>query len=315
MKMSSLLATLLVMGLLAGLVVADNRGISPVSTRLDDSEKTLVPPSTAVQANATNVEAIRARIEKHNAEQTKVQEQYQEASTKWERSREKFSSLNANESGPAVDAAKTYVSRLIDLMISHIEKLAEKVDKSTVLSEEDKKVMLSELESEIAGIEALKSDVELAETKAELRDVVKQLKDSWSRSRAVLKKHTGLLLVARFENMVNRFESFLERADKRANQLEQKGYDVSKVREAIANAEQKMAEVRAELELARNAFMEISTISGADTNFQEGHTHLVQARKMLVDEVREVKLAFRALLAPSGESGANETNETDERSD
>ncbi|MGB9635236.1 MAG: hypothetical protein ACPL0A_02040 [Candidatus Micrarchaeia archaeon] len=315
MKMSSLLVTLLVMGLLAGLVVADNRGISPVSTRLDDSEKTLVPPSTAVQANATNVEAIRARIEKHNAEQTKVQEQYQEASTKWERSREKFASSNANESGPAVDAAKTYVSRLIDLMISHIEKLAEKVDKSTVLSEEDKKVMLSELESEIAGIEALKSDVELAETKAELRDVVKQLKDSWSRSRAVLKKHTGLLLVARFENMVNRFESFLERADKRANQLEQKGYDVSKVREAIANAEQKMAEVRAELELARNAFMEISTISGADTNFQEGHTYLVQARKMLVDEVREVKLAFRALLAPSGESGANETNETDERSD
>ncbi|MGB9694070.1 MAG: hypothetical protein ACPLYF_04435, partial [Fervidobacterium sp.] len=282
----------------------------------DDSEKTLVPPSTAVQANATNVEAIRARIEKHNnAEQTKVQEQYQEASTKWERSREKFASSNANESGPAVDAAKTYVSRLIDLMISHIEKLAEKVDKSTVLSEEDKKVMLSELESEIAGIEALKSDVELAETKAELRDVVKQLKDSWSRSRAVLKKHTGLLLVARFENMVNRFESFLERADKRANQLEQKGYDVSKVREAIANAEQKMAEVRAELELARNAFMEISTISGADTNFQEGHTYLVQARKMLVDEVREVKVAFRALLAPSGESGANETNETDERSD
>lgn len=305
MKWYTLFAILLVVGLFAGVINAKAGYSDPTSTTISASDDDT--------GNATSAKKIRNRIEEIEQTRSTVQAEYQNAVSEWTAIRNKFANASMNASGPEIESAKKYVLKLIDQMILHIEKLASKIDNSTVLSDDEKEDILVELEANIVELEQLKSEVELAETKADVKEVAQKVRDTWKESRAVLKKYTGLLLIKNFGNMLNRYEAFLEKANKRVDALEQKGYEVSALRNTISTSEQSMTSVRAELELARDSFLGISDMQDADKRFQEGHTHLVQARKLLFDEIKNLKIAFKEVMTSKTTNNESESeNEGEE---
>lgn len=309
-----MLAVLLAVTMLAGTVFAE--GTAARANAAGNGNETAM---WAGAGNETSVgplseqerEEVRTRIENAEETYTRAKERYQEAVEEWRATRGAFANASLNASGIVIEKAKEYVQKVIERMISHIEVLEKRVDSSTMLSEDDKTLMLAELEQDVVELEGLKDGLETAETKAEVRDIAIKAKEKWSEARAVIKKYAGLLLISNFDNMLDRFENLLQKLGERADKLEQKGYDVSGIREAITNSEQVVAEAQAELDLARESFMAIDSMKDADKLFREGHAHIVQARVMLVDALKELKDAFKEvrLMNTTGEQPQEEATE------
>lgn len=321
MVWNKMFAALVIMGLLFGVAYAMSGDVHSAAADASGAAEVVSADTVSEHANQSEWtspkerwksvrDKIREKVQNVAQHYKNAKEEYKDARQKWINV---MNRSDMNVSSVRLERAKAFLTKSIDYMISHIQLLSDRISDQESISDEDKADILEELDNNVNYLEELKSDVESAETMSDLREISRSIKEKWMESRAAIKKYTGLLLVAKMENIVGKFEQLLDKLNDKADALEEKGYDVTEIREALDNAEQHIASARAEYELAKESFMSIHDIKDADKLFREGHRHIRKARMELVDAIHEIRSAFKNVLQQGrnqDEADHGEVNET-----
>ena len=241
-------------------------------------------------------EQYKERVAEMKETYAQVRERYNATMKNWTNSRDAFRALPPNASGSALQPSKDYLNNLIDLMVSHINVVEEHVLNNSRLSDSDKNSIIAELESDASTLQSLKSEVDAAQTKAEVRAVAVKVRDEWKQSRVTIKKYAAFIVAANLESVIDKFELQVGNLNARVEALKSKGYDTSKVKSALTDAESKIADARAKIAQAKELFLSINSEDDLNTKFKEGRDLLNDARKSAVDAVKEVRSAIRETI-------------------
>ncbi|MDO8656614.1 MAG: hypothetical protein Q7K45_05225 [Nanoarchaeota archaeon] len=194
---------------------------------------------------------------------------------------------------------RDHLVKTIELIDSSLEKLQEQVDKSKVLSEEEKqeafqkiKVLQTELELKKTELQALADDM----TNKELQIKIRELKDLWHKVQKEQRWIVTQLINSKQDNLVDIYVHYGEKAEAQILKLAEQGADVTSLKELLAKYNAKMEELKIAHTDARTAWMNAKSSPEAmdkakelQTKFREKATETKTVLRELLRQVNEMQ--------------------------
>ncbi|ODS43029.1 MAG: hypothetical protein MSIBF_07245 [Candidatus Altiarchaeales archaeon IMC4] len=249
--------------------------------------------------NATLREKDEAAIEKYNNARDsykQAKDAYKDARSDWIAARDQYrTSRNATAGAGALEKAKDFLLKADDAMIRHLEVLKARVETTRNLDESEKNDILADIDADIEWLENKKSDIENAQTRQELSDISKTIREKWGEIRAYVKKVTGEILCAKIDRVIEKLDNVSERADAKIQGLKDAGKDTANAEALLADFNSKIDLAKEKNDLAKDRFDEISDIQDADKLFTEGHGFIKEANEYLRNAHKTLKEIVREL--------------------
>ncbi len=187
-------------------------------------------------------------------------------------SKQNGKNLNASD---RVELSKTFLNAAADRIIAHLERLQDVADNNN-----DTQVS-ADIQASIDAIANIKADIDAATTIDQLKEQAQKLREAWNAVQKSISKREGLIFTHKLQNLIERIENAAEKVDERLDNLESKGFNVtrarSKVNESLSLielAKQKAIEAEAEFNLVTGA-------PGQDEHFKKGHKLIKDANELL----------------------------------
>ena len=220
------------------------------------------------------IERVRERLAKSKVTAEKARERLQEAKENYEEARERFE----EHKGKLVEmkkaargceegsddckkgklnlkvGVKNHLLKTADLILRSLERLSERVEDSKLLTDEQKENALLEIDSLEERLTAEKERVEaLAEeaTAEELRNAVKNLKETWKEVRKEQKKIIAGLTHSKMGAAVEKHTGLVNSMAARIASLEKAGADVSELQEILERFREHVTQINADYESAK----------------------------------------------------------------
>lgn len=244
---------------------------------------------TAVQARETYTLAKQKAV--------KVRAEYDDTKTKWIDAKRAYvaaaNSTNATEmKKAAVGKGQDFLQKQIDRMISHLELVRSKVEGMDVLEDEEKILILADLDVDIAGFEDIKARAENVTDADVLRNLSIEVKEAWLDSRKGVARAVGKIECAHEENLVEQVQKFTRSTENAIFQLEKRGIDTAEA-DALLNAYKNHLQLaKGELDAAKEQFAAGNT-DEARNHIRASHRYVVEAHNELKGVVSEVKERIR----------------------
>src|SRR3989338_6555129 len=87
--------------------------------------------------------------------------------------------------------AKEHLLNIADVIIENLNKIKSKAESSKDLTEEDANELIEKIDAQIQEVEDIKAKIEAAETKEEITEAAKELKDKWALLKENAEVHAG----------------------------------------------------------------------------------------------------------------------------
>ncbi|NCO11731.1 hypothetical protein CO038_02195 [Candidatus Pacearchaeota archaeon CG_4_9_14_0_2_um_filter_39_13] len=188
-----------------------------------------------------------------------------------------------------VEAAGNFMDKAIGVTISHLERMRAFVESDWALEAADKERIISEIDVEIAWLEAKQAEVEGA-TREELVEIGKTVQDRWrNQIRVNLKDYTGQILNARAQWLLEEADKAIVVAEQETERARNAGKDVTEAEALIEDAKAKRDLAEAEYNKAKNSFGQINSLQDADRLFREGYAFIKEGNRYILDAYQDLK--------------------------
>lgn len=221
----------------------------------------------------------------------KARENFQEAKVRYQERKQEFS--NASGDDKRIKAGN-FLGVSINVLGEHLNKLRSQVESNTNLDEETAQKMLSEIDDAINKLNNLKIKIENAQTKDEIKQDAKELRQIWIDLKYRLKLQSQQIVNSKLANLIEKIESLQKKLDKA-------------LQSNITVNQEKLNSFNSKLEEARSKFDQAQQlITNADKNMTEenigninklnaeSRESLKEANNILKDILAEIKLQNKA---------------------
>ncbi len=281
---------------------------SPVLTSVDGAVNTVSAASGRVadrvavlraQYQHAKITAVQAREKYTLAKQKAVQvrAEYDTTKTKWNDAKKAYAvaanSTNATEmKRAAVGKGQDFLQKQIDRMISHLELVRSKVEGMEVLEDDERILILADIDVDIAELKDIQTRAENVTDAAVLRNLSIEVKDAWIDSRKGVARAVGKMERAHEENMVGEIQNFTRRIENAMFQLEKRGIDTAEADALLTAYKNHLQLAKGELDAAREQFAAGNTDEGRN-HVRASHRYVVDAHNELKGVVREIREAIK----------------------
>lgn len=188
-----------------------------------------------------------------------------------------------------MESARNFVGKAIDATISHLTRMRSFVESDWALEESDKARIVSEIDTEIAWLEARKAEIPDA-SREELVSIGKTVQDRWKNTiRADLKAYTGEILNARAQWLLAQTDEAITVAGNEIAKAQSAGKDVSEAKALLDDAIAKRELAESKYESAKESFNGIGNLNEADKLFKEGYSFIKEGNNYILDAYQSLK--------------------------
>ena len=241
-------------------------------------------------------EARKEAFEKLKTEEKTLKGNYKERLDKLKETKERLRNCgNETQSdectkirADAVERAKEAALKAVDRLVTHLQKLKEKLQSSENIPEAEAAERIAKIDALLSEIGAIKQKISAATSKKELNTAVKELKDAVKKIKRASEAHSQGLLRAEINGVIHRTEVIEKKLDCALSGLEAKGTDTLAVDAKLAEFSSTMGTAREKLTTAKEFLA-----SEDDTKIAEGKKLIREARDlvrkahMMLEEIRK----------------------------
>lgn len=203
----------------------------------------------------------------------------------------------------AIQKLRDRALKAIDRRIRALERELQRARNMQRITEEDKNYLIGEIQSNIDELGALRSKIEQDSDLATLKADVKSIVTNFRIYVVVLPKGLALMAADRANWGSQRFDALAAKIQERIDKAKAAGKDVTEVQGLLDQFKAKIADAKAHIEQAREAFKSMLPVDpgGARSALQAGKTHLKEARadfKTAIGILKQIVAAFKEMKAP-----------------
>jgi flagellar basal body-associated protein FliL len=194
-----------------------------------------------------------------------------------------------------------------DVIERSLEKLINRVTFSKTLTDAEKEKALEELEKLEEELTEKKQHVEnLADdaSPAELRDAIKELKQTWQEIRKAQRRIIASLINSKLDNLVAKHKEYAIAIQQRITQMQEKGYDTTELEVIAQRFADHIVILEEDYAAVKDAWEQIKEHQNGMETFREAQKQLREDVKKSKAILREFMSAYRTLW--------EEVNETEE---
>ncbi len=248
----------------------------------------------------TNLTVFRERFEKAKEQFKEAKDELQEARKELKDARER------GDENATIEHSKTYLLRFADALVNHLNKIKAKVQENENIEAELEAKIVAEIDAQIEEINKIKTEIEAATTKDQVKEAAKKLREKWNKLRHLIKIHTDRVILARVEGIVNQGLVLEKRLDHILEKAEEKDIEVD-VKAEMESFSQKIATSREKYKQAQVKFSEIFDLMAkgepadsekikdlreeANQLLKEARAALKEAHDILKEIVKKIKAA------------------------
>ncbi len=186
------------------------------------------------------------------------------------------------------DEAKTFTLAGIDYAIASLESIKEKVESSNLSTKDE---IVSEMDSRIAELEACRENVESASTVDELREAVKEVRETWRDARVSIEKAIIIGALDRMEGMLERGEAIENFVEKKIDEFKNESKDTTLLENWLEKFRDDRENALSKVRDAKEKVMEISTLSEAREavkDVRDAIRNAIQYTRECMKDLREI---------------------------
>ncbi len=188
------------------------------------------------------------------------------------------------------NASKEKLATQAEIILSNLEKAGEKAEASEYLTEDEAAKAAAFLEEQKAKFEAIKAEIEAAETKEEIIAAAKKLADAWKEVKHKVNAYINFVANARMAGVVVKAEHLSAKLERVLERMAENGKDTAAVEPLVA-------EFKSELELSKEKFKAAhSLMLEARTQEADDNGAKVQEAQALLKEAKDALQNANKLL-------------------
>jgi len=173
------------------------------------------------------------------------------------------SSICENLRNEILVTGKDYVEDMVEMQINYITKIREGISASEEMDDEDAQAIIIELDDNIDMLDALKSNLNLVETRDGLTEIVSDIRAEWGNVRYRTYYYGVKLQATKMKNAVERAIYMERKVDNALASLEEEGVDVSDMDENMELFSQKTEEARSVIAQVEVDLVHLESVSGS----------------------------------------------------
>ncbi len=204
--------------------------------------------------------------------------------------------------------AKEYLVNGAKMAIEHLNKIKNKVESAEDMDEDKAAEIIAEIDAAIAELEASITELEAATTKEEIQSAAENMNNAWKKIQHREKVHAAQLVHAKVWNIVQRSQHMEEKLDSILAEMEEEGIDIDDIDAKVENFSAKIASAKDKHNESKNLLSQAHELKSDDPTedeitqitellnesrqlLREAHEDLKDAQKLLMEIIREIKLA------------------------
>lgn len=160
---------------------------------------------------------------------------------------EKKALITAQENGEkkmVEEHAKEYLLIAVDAIISHLEKIKNKIQQSQGIDEEEALGLVKDINLKIKELEDIKSNVESTKTKEEIKNQAKNINSAWKRIRISSEFYVSVLINKKIEETIKRSEQLEKKLESILTEMEESNLNISNIEDMLTEFSEKIDEAR-----------------------------------------------------------------------
>ncbi|MBI2144348.1 hypothetical protein HYU17_04335 [Candidatus Woesearchaeota archaeon] len=187
----------------------------------------------------------------------------------------------------AIAKAKEAALKAVDRIVTHLNKLKEKIAGSENIPEDEAAEITAKIDALTSEVEATRQKITAATTKKGLNDAVKELREAVRKVKRGSEAHSQSLLKAEINGVIHRSEIAEKSLDCSLNSLEAAGSDTAAVDAKLEDFSSKIGSAREKLKQAKEHLS-----SDDDAKIAEGKS-LVREARGIVQEAHKMLQGIR----------------------
>jgi hypothetical protein len=204
----------------------------------------------------------------------------------------------------------------VDIILKHLEKLKLRIEMSESLTEEEVNNLLDVINNKINEMEELKVRLQDAETKEEIIEISKEIRDNWKKFKYNSKIFAAKVVNANLGNIILRSKLIEAKLSRVLERMESDGKDISEVEILIDELHEYLANAEESYKLAHEKLDELrendEKVSGVKDYIKESRDYLKKAKetlKEIIAKIKELNAADKLVEANEEISDAEEVAE------
>jgi len=208
--------------------------------------------------------------------------------------------------------AKEHLLNIADVIIENLNKIKTKAESSEDLTEEEAAELIEKIDAQIQEIEDIKAKIEAAETKEEITEAAKELKDKWALLKENAEVHAGRVVNARIGGIIVKSKQLEDKLNKVLERMAEKGIDTSPVESLVTEFNAKIDSAAEHYKLAVEKFEEVKATETPDSEIiNEAQEHMKEAHNALQEAQQILKDITSAIKQSGGEEELEESDEAE----
>lgn len=194
---------------------------------------------------------------------------------------------NIDNEDQVVDKGKKFLAKSVNKIINQLEQIKTRVETSEFIVEQEE--LITELNIHINILENLQDIIVDIESQEDLIAVSKIIKKEWVKTKLIVKKHAGFVLVSKAKAGIAKARKISGKIDIKIQNLEEQGFDVSEFNERLSLVKNNIIHAENSLKEAQTIYSEISNVETANSLFIEASSNIKQAKNILKKTYVEIK--------------------------
>lgn len=283
--------------------------IKATETDLDKKPKKLLIKARKIDRNLVErYTNVRNAFIKAKQLQVASRENFAKAKLRLQECQEEDAADCGQVRGNIQSKAKNFLGNSGDAIIRHLEKIKNKIQTNTRLTEEEASDMISEIDAKITEIEDAKAKAESAETKKEVIAAAKAINAAWKPIRNRALYWSGRLINARMGGIVVKMDHLENRLKKAVDKMEEKGKDVSGIDAMVDEFHELLVSAKDNFDQSKEKYKQFKETNDK-AYLTEGKKYMNLARNDLVAAHKKLKEIVRAIKAAKGADELSEAAE------
>ncbi len=241
----------------------------------------------------------------------KAQRQYQIQKDKYDSTREKFnkaeerynaaklkfkSTKNDKSRAELKDRTKEYLERAIDQMIAHLQALKSRIEDpgytGTIPFNASKNI-----DARITQLENIRTDIQQADTRQEIEESIRELRDIWTRIRLETRYYLGILANHRVGMFLEKADNVSAGVNETIQQLRDQGKDTAKLERDASRFDNQVDEAKESYQKVLNLYASHRGFdsSGMVTSNQEAQAFISESDSLQKNTLKELNDVSRQL--------------------
>lgn len=186
------------------------------------------------------------------------------------------------------ERSKNFLENSVSAMIKYLEAMRNKVSNANNIFEDDRQIILADIDKEISWLGIKKSEIKNA-TDEQLKQIKETVLQRWINIRVAANKITGQIIAARIRYVIEKAELMADKLEVKINEFKQSGKDVASLEALMVSFEDKIKLSKLSYEQAKAKFQAISGKEGAGDLLRQGHKLLKDARQYLNQAYKDLR--------------------------